>query len=664
MGMENRQTVRIRELIQKLNQASKAYYAENREIMSNYEYDALYDELLQLETETGLVFSDSPTHTVGYEAVQQLTKEAHESPALSLDKTKDPAALSQFLGTQRGILSWKLDGLTIVLTYEGGKLLKAVTRGNGEIGEVVTANVRTFRNLPLQISYPGRMVLRGEAVIRYSDFDRINRELPEAEAKYKNPRNLCSGSVRQLDPSITASRSVNLFVFSLVQAEDVDFHNSNEEKLRWLSGLGFDVVPYRMVTGDDVEEAVQKYAREIEGFDIPSDGLVLLMDDIAYGERLGVTSKFPRNAIAFKWKDELAQTKLIEVEWSPSRTGLINPVAVFEPVELEGTTVTRASLHNVSILEGLKLGEGDTITVYKANMIIPQIAENLTCSASLPIPEKCPACQAPAVLKTENQVKTLICPNPECPAKRIKLFADFVSRNAMNIEGISEETLDKLTGHGFIRTFADIYRLSRYREEIVSMPGFGEKSYDNMIRSVDSSRETTADRLLNGLGINGVGPANARVIAKHFGGDIQKIRQASEEELMQIDGIGDVLAANIRSFFADPEQAAVLDDLLSEIRLSIPEEEQKDQIFQGMTFVITGSLNHYVNRDALKSEIESFGGKVAGSVSKKTSFLINNDAASGSSKNRKAKEMGIPIITEEEYLQRFRSEAKSVPGAQ
>ena len=657
--MNSDKTARIKELTELLNKASRAYYAEGAEIMSNYEYDALYDELVSLEEETGFVLSNSPTQNVGYEAAQQLVKEAHETPALSLDKTKDPQVLADFLGEQKGILSWKLDGLTVVMTYENGTLAKAVTRGNGEIGEVVTANARTFVNLPLTIPYKGKLVLRGEAVIRYSDFERINREIPDADAKYKNPRNLCSGSVRQLDPAITASRSVNFLVFSLVTAggdakEQPDFCNSNEKKFLWLKSLGFDVVPYRITDRDRVAEDVKAYSREILSFDIPSDGLVLLMDDIAYGESLGRTAKFPRNAIAFKWQDEIAQTTLTEVEWSPSRTGLINPVAIFEPVELEGTTVSRASLHNLSIMEGLKLGIGDTITVYKANMIIPQIAENLTGSGHFPIPDTCPACHGTTAVMEENGVKTLHCSNPECPAKKIKLFADFVSRNAMNIEGISEETLEKFIGHGYITEFADIYRLSRYRDEIVNMNGFGEKSYENLIRSVDQSRNTQLYRLINALGIIGIGPQNAKVLSRHFHNDLEKLRNAGTQELTGADGIGEVLAGNIHSYFADEENRRMLDDLLQEITVEQGSSEGSEQKLNGLTFVITGSLVHYENRDALKNEIEAMGGKVAGSVSARTSYLINNDSLSGSSKNRKARDLGIPVITEEEYLEMIR----------
>ncbi|MBO4835346.1 MAG: NAD-dependent DNA ligase LigA [Lachnospiraceae bacterium] len=654
----NEKQERIRELIGILNEAAEAYYKEDREIMPNYEYDRLYDELVSLEQETGLVFANSPTQNVGYESAEELVKEAHATPMLSLDKTKDPEALASFLGDQKGILSWKLDGLTIVLTYENGTLLKAVTRGNGEIGEVVTANAKQFENVPLNISYPGTLVLRGEAVIRYKDFEKINEEITDLSAKYKNPRNLCSGSVRQLDPGVTAKRHVRLYVFSLEGAGDgetlpIADANSNEEGFKWLKSLGFDVVPYKIVTKDTVVDAVQEYAKEILDFEIPSDGLVLLMDDIAYGKSLGRTAKYPRNAIAFKWKDEIAQTTLLEVEWSPSRTGLINPIAVFEPVELEGTTVSRASLHNLSIIEGLKLGIGDTITVYKANMIIPQIAENLTGKNDLVFTKTCPACGSDTVIHDENGVKTLLCPNPDCPAKKIKTFADFVSRNAMNIEGISEETLEKFIGHGFISEFADIYKLSRHKDEITSMMGFGEKSYDNIMKSVDHSRHTTCARVLNALGIIGIGQANAKLISRYYKNDFSRIREASYEELITIDQIGDVLAQSITGYFSDEKNKMIVDDLLAEIIFE-EEDSGNSEKLAGLTFVITGSLKHYENRDALKAEIENQGGKVAGSVSSKTSFLINNDIFSNSSKNKTAKSLGIPIITEEEYMEQFR----------
>lgn len=656
-------TERIKELTALLNSASRAYYSEDREIMSDREYDALYDELLKLEEETGIVLSNSPTQHVGYEAAESLKKERHASPMLSLDKTKDPDVLADFLGDQTGLLSWKMDGLTIVLTYENGTLAKAVTRGNGLIGEVVTANARTFVNLPLKIPFKGKLILRGEAVIKYSDFERINEELPETEARYKNPRNLCSGAVRQLDSSITAKRRVNFIAFSLESAEgeegaldpehaSPDFKNSNEEKFRWLSCEGFEVVPYKKVTGKTTREAVFEYEKEIEDFEFPSDGLVMLMDDIAYGKSLGLTAKFPRNSMAFKWQDETAQTTLLDVEWSPSRTGLINPIAVFESVELEGTTVSRASLHNVSILKSLKLGIGDKITVYKANMIIPQIAENLTCSDNLEIPKECPACGEKTVISSENGVMTLICPNKACPAKKIKSFADFASRNAMNMEGISEETLEKFIGKGFISDFSDLYHLEDHKEEIINMSGFGEKSYNNIIEAINRSRHTSASRLLRALGIPGIGSATAGLICRHFNGDLDRIMNASKEELTQIDGVGPVLASSVEEYFKDPQNKETVNKLLKEVYFDA-DTQKKEQSLAGLTFVITGSLDNYPNRDALKAEIESRGGKVSGSVSKKTSYLINNDSLSSSSKNKKAKELGIPVITEKEFLEKF-----------
>ena len=650
-------TARIKELIQILNKASRAYYSQDEEIISNLEYDALYDELIKLEEETGIILSNSPTQNVGYEAAESLVKERHEFPALSLDKTKDVHVLSDFLKDQKGLLSWKLDGLTIVLTYENGRLLKAVTRGNGEIGEVVTANAKTFVNLPLSIPFKGRLILRGEAVIKYSDFERINNEMADAQAKYKNPRNLCSGAVRQLDPSVTAKRCVNFIAFSFESASGEDgggpsLYNSNEERFKWLSSQGFDVVPYKTVYADTTKKAVSEYAEEINTFDYPSDGLVMLIDDIEYGKSLGVTAKFPRNSIAFKWKDELAKTHLLEVEWSPSRTGLINPVAIFEPVELEGTSVSRASLHNVSILKSFKLGIGDEIMVYKANMIIPQIAENLTKSGSLKIPDACPACGQKAVIHDENGVQTLICENSGCPAKKIGSFDAFVSRNAMNIDGISEETLEKFIGKGFICDFADIYHLEDHKDEIISMPGFGEKSYANIIDSVNKSRKTTPARLLNALGIAGIGSANAKLVCRYFNNDFKALMAADEEELSKIDGIGSVLAAQIAGYFSDPGSLDLVRRLLNELSFE-EKSEENDLSLSGLTFVITGSLETYPNRDALKSEIENRGGKVSGSVSSKTGYLINNDPMSNSSKNKKAKELGIPVITERQYLEMF-----------
>ncbi|MCI5650027.1 MAG: NAD-dependent DNA ligase LigA [Fusicatenibacter sp.] len=647
-------TARMKELVQLLNTASRAYYQEDREIMSNLEYDRLYDELLSLEKETGTVLSNSPTVQVGYEVMEELPKETHESPMLSLDKTKDVEVLRQFIGTHKCLLSWKMDGLTVVLTYRDGHLEKAVTRGNGLIGEVVTNNARVFENIPLQIPYKGELVLRGEAIIRYSDFERINEEIGDADARYKNPRNLCSGSVRQLNNEVTAARHVHLVAFSLVSAPGMDFSNSRIRQMEWLKEQGFEVVEYLVVTGETLDAAMKYFSERINQNDFPSDGLVALYDDIVYGESLGRTAKFPRNAFAFKWADEQKETTLKEMEWSPSRTGLINPVAVFEPVELEGTTVSRASVHNISIMRSLELGIGDRILVYKANMIIPQIAENLTRSGVRDLPDHCPACNGAARIQEQNGVETLYCVNPECPAKFMKSFTLFVSRDALNIDGMSEATLEKFVGHGYIREFADIFRLDRYKDEIVSMDGFGEKSYQNLMDSIQKARNTTLPRLLYGLGILNVGVANAKMLCREFAFDLDRIRSASVEELSRIDGIGEVIAGSIVSYFTDEKKAARLDRLLKFLVIEKPQIQTEERILEGMTFVITGSVEHFKNRNELKEKIEELGGKATGSVTGKTSYLINNDTASNSAKNRKARELGIPVISEMEFLSMIR----------
>ena len=652
--MENE--ARLKELVALLNKASKAYYQQDTEIMSNLEYDRLYDELLSLEKETGIVLANSPSVNVGYEVLSELPKQQHPSPMLSLDKTKEVSALKDWLGTHEGVLSWKLDGLTVVLTYENGELLNAVTRGNGEIGEVITNNARTFENLPRRIPYKGNLVIRGEAVIKYSDFNRMNAELSESEEKYKNPRNLCSGSVRQLNNEITAKRHVNFFAFSMVadilddeQIKEYGFDNTMTGRFAWLAKQGFDVVEHYVVDKDNIEERVMDFAGRIADHDVPSDGLVLSFNDIAYGRSLGTTAKFPRDSIAFKWADELAETTLLEVEWSPSRTGLINPVAIFFPVELEGTTVSRASLHNVSILRALRLGLGDRITVYKANMIIPQVAENLTGSDNLVIPDKCPACSKETILQDENGVQVLYCKNPDCPAKQIKGFAHFVSRNAMNIDGLSEATLEKLIEQRLIERLPDLFHLERHRDAIVELEGFGEKSYDNLIASVNAARTVSMAKFIYSLGIAGIGLANAKVIVKHFNGDFDKVINASVEELTGIDGIGEVLAKAFFEFFRDEDKMKVVGELLNEITFE-KEEESGEQTLKDKVFVITGSMEHFANRNELKDYIEKLGGKVTGSVSKNTDYLINNDVTSSSSKNKKARELDIPILSEEDFI--------------
>ncbi|MFQ7580921.1 MAG: NAD-dependent DNA ligase LigA [Pilosibacter sp.] len=640
---------RMKELIPILSEAAKAYYQESREIMSNFEYDRLYDELLKLEHETGTVFAGSPTQKVGYEVLSELPKERHERPMLSLNKTKSVDELREWLGGQTGLLSWKMDGLTVVLTYEDGVLAKAVTRGNGEIGEVITPNARTFINIPTTIPYKGQLILRGEAVISYSDFEKLNDSIADVDAKYKNPRNLCSGSVRQLNSGITASRNVQFMAFALVRADGVDFKNSRKEQFLWLSRLGFETVEFVEVTAETLSGAVHGFAEKIEHYDIPSDGLVLLYDDIAYGQSLGRTAKFPRDSIAFKWADEIQETTLSYIEWSASRTGLINPVAVFEPVELEGTTVSRASVHNISIMEGLELGAGDRITVYKANMIIPQIADDLTRSGVRDIPKICPVCGGKTEIRSLNDVKSLYCTNPDCQAKKIKSFDLFVSRDALNIDGLSEMTLEKFIAAGFIHEFDDIFHLDRHRDAIVTMEGFGEKSYENLIAAAKTASHTTLPRLIFGLGIAGIGLANAKVICRHFDFNLDAMRKAGAEELYSIDGIGGVLADAWVTYFKNDRNNETLDHLLADLTFE-KEVRNEEQTLAGKTFVITGSVERFANRKELQEKIESLGGKAAGSVSAKTSYLINNDVTSNSSKNKKARELGIPILSEADFL--------------
>ena len=650
--MQLNKSERMKELADILNRAAKAYYAEDREIMSNHEYDALYDELTALEQDTGIVLANSPTVSVGYESVDELPKDQHEVPMLSLDKTKNREELREWLQGKPAILSWKLDGLTVVLTYQEGKLAKAVTRGNGEIGEVVTNNARTFKNIPLTIPHTGELVVRGEAVITYSDFERMNAEIEDGEMKYKNPRNLCSGSVRQLNNEITAKRNVRFYAYSLIRAEK-DFQNSQEEQFKFLRQQGFEVVEHYLVTEENILETVERFEKKIDGYDIPSDGLVLSYEDIAYGQSLGRTAKFPRHSIAFKWADELRETTLKEIEWSASRTGLINPVAIFEPVELEGTTVSRASVHNISIVKSLRLGIGDRITVYKANMIIPQIAENLTGSDTLEIPDICPVCGGRTEIRAVNEVQSLYCTNENCAAKRIKSFTLFVSRDAMNIDGLSEATLEKLIDRGFVKEFADLFHLEQYREEIAQMEGFGEKSCQNLLDSIEQARNTTLPRVIYGLGIANIGVANAKMLCRYLDYDLERMQEADRETLSAIDGVGDVIASAFVDYMEDKENKARLERLMAELHVEIPQVEEGSQTLAGMNFVITGSLTHFGSRSDLKDIIEQKGGKVTGSVTGKTTCLVNNDIASASSKNKKAKELGVPILSEEDFLAQY-----------
>ena len=652
----NAKKQRMKELIEILDKAAKAYYADSAEIMSNAEYDELYDELENLEKETGIVLAGSLTKKVGYEVLSSLPKKAHKEPRLSLAKTKEVSELESFLGDKEGILMWKLDGLTIVLTYENGELVEALTRGNGEIGEVVTENASFFENIPLVIPYKGSLMVRGEAIIKYSDFNRINDEITDVAEKYKNPRNLCSGSVRQLSTEVTASRNINFIVYE--DLEGGEKFKTRVEELNYLESLGFTVVDHPLVTRDSLEAEVRTYEKRIKSYDIPSDGLVLQFNDIAYGNSLGKTAKFPRHSIAFKWKDETAETTLREIEWSASRTGLINPIAIFDPVELEGTTVTRASVHNVSIMRGLKLGVGDKIKVYKANMIIPQILENLTGSDAEEVPEFCPVCGGKTELKDEEGVQTLYCTNPDCMAKKIKLLTHFVSRDAMNIAGLSEMTLEKFVGENMIHELSDVFKLKNHREKIVSLEGFGEKSYNNLIESIDKARETTAVRVLYSLGIANIGLATAKLVCRFFDNDIERITKAKPDELTKIDGVGEVMAGVFADYFNKDENLRTLEHLLLEVHIENAEANANDEgssegsnTISGLTFVVTGDVEKFKNRRELSDFIESKGGKVTGSVTGKTDYLINNDLTSNSGKNKKAKELGIKIISENEFLE-------------
>lgn len=676
--MQSEKVKRIQYLVETLNRASKAYYAEDREIMSNREYDALYDELQLLEEETGIVLANSPTVNVGYEAVEELPKEKHETPMLSLGKTKSREELRSWLQGKSAVLSWKLDGLTVVLTYDGGRLVKAVTRGNGEIGEVITNNARTFKNIPLTIPFEGELVLRGEAVITYSDFEKMNAQIPDTEAKYKNPRNLCSGSVRQLNNEITARRNVRFYAFDLVSVRRAEIVNtegsindsreqgesmeqlkyeaiarSKDAQFVFLQEQGFEVVEHYTVTEENILETIELFEKKIEAYDVPSDGLVLSYEDIAYGRSLGRTAKFPRHSIAFKWADELQETTLKEIEWSASRTGLINPVAIFEPVELEGTTVSRASVHNISILRGLHLGIGDRITVYKANMIIPQIEKNLTCSDTVEIPKVCPVCGGATEIRQVNEVQSLYCTNEKCPAKSIKAFTLFVSRDAMNIDGLSEATLEKFIDMGLIHEYADLYHMDRHRDVIVNMEGFGEKSYANLMESINASRNTTLHRVIYGLGIANIGLANAKMLCRYFDYDLAKMQAADVETLSAIEGVGEVIATAFADYMRDEDNLRKIQNLMAELHVEVPVVDEASQNMTGLSFVITGSLNHFENRNELKDLIEARGGKVTGSVTGKTTALINNDVASTSSKNKKAKELGIPIMAEEDFLREY-----------
>lgn len=655
---------RMKQLVAKLNEARRVYEQGTDEIMSNLEYDRLYDELLKLEQELGTYLPNSPTHNVGYEVVSALQKEKHETPMLSLDKTKSTDAIKSFIGNKKCIASWKMDGLTVVLTYNNGKLDKAVTRGNGEIGEIVTHNARTFKNLPKEIEFKGKLVLRGEAIITYTDFNKINSSLGSGVENYKNPRNLCSGSVRQLDSSIANNRSIRWFAFELVSA-DGKSPNSVEQSFEWLKRQGFQTVEYMVINQSNFLSVMSYFSSKVSKIDIPSDGLVFTYDDVAYGKSLGRTSKFPRHSMAFKWQDDEAESRLINIEWQVGKTGIITPVAIFEPVDIEGSTVSKASLHNLSILMET-LGrpyKGEKIRVFKANMIIPQIScgeklqPNQINAIRISIPDQCPCCggETEVQIDPKSGVQTLWCSNIDCPAKGSRLFKHFVSRDAMNIDGISDATLNRFIEEGLISTFADIYRLSDHMEKIVNMDGFGYKSYENMINSINKSRKVKPANLINALSIPNVGLATAKLICRNFGNDIEKVVAASYSEIDSINGVGDVIASNFVNYFNNKEN---VDNFIDLYRQLVIEQEKisTNTSMNGVVICVTGDVYIFPNRRAIKDLVENLGGKLTGSVSRSTSYLVTNDTTSGSRKNKAAQEYGIQILTEKQFIDKFNLE--------
>jgi DNA ligase (NAD+) len=646
---------RMQELIEKLNEASKAYYGSGKEIMSNFEWDRLYDELVQLEGETGIVMANSPTVNVGElnAVLSGFEKVRHEISVKSLDKTKDVDTLAAFIGGCPGIMSWKLDGLTIVLTYDNGELVKAVTRGKNGIGELITANARHFAGVPSVIPYKGRLNVRGEALISYADFEKVNASLPEGEEPYKNPRNLAAGSVRQLDSAEVKNRKVQLIVFASDHMED-----THAKEFMWLQNMGFNVVSHIVVKdGSQVPVSVETFRSFMSDNPVPTDGLVLQFNETEYGRSLGETDKFPRDAIAFKWQDEEKETVVKEIFWSPARTGQITPVAVFEPVELEGTTVERASVHNVGILEQLSITPGDTITVYKANMIIPQVSGNNTMLGKAVIPETCPACGGRTEIRIgRDGSRQLYCTNQECSAKHVGRFVHAVKQDALNIVGMSEKTLEDLIDNGYLHTLADLFRLKEHAYPISQMEGYGRKSVDNMLNAVEAARHTDLQRLIYACGINLVGRTASRAICAYFGYDVVKTLNASFDELKSIEGIGDEIAGSYVEWFQNPANQEMFEDLLSEADLIVPQAPAVKEVaegkpgIRGRVIVITGDVYQFDNRSAFKAWVEAHGGKVTGSVSRNTDYLVTNTPNSGTTKNKKAQELGVEIITEQQII--------------
>lgn len=657
---------RIKELNQQLNQYRDSYYNNSVSEISDYEYDKLFDELKRLEEETNIVMANSPTHTVGYEVKSKLEKVKHSHPMLSLDKTKSVDELKKFAGSQDCLLTCKMDGLTVLLTYENGKLIQAETRGNGEIGEDITHNAKVFENIPLYIDYLGYLEVEGEAIITYSDFEKINSRLPEDE-KYKNPRNLATGSVRQLDNSIAAKRYVKFIVWKVQKIEDeIENNNSFLHRLLFAKQLGFDVVPlltYSNNTSDkeDCEEMIENLRKYAANKGFPIDGLVMTYNDILYGESLGVTDHHPKHSLAFKFYDDIYPTKLLDVEFTMGKTGILTPTAIFEPVEIDGTIVERASLHNLSIMNNLGIThKGQVVNVYKANAVIPQIdsveEDNVEVTDNnIIIPaENCPICGADTKIVKDNNSEILVCSNPDCKGKFLGKLSHFVSKNAINIDGLSEQTLQKFIELGWVSNFQDIYRLINHNKDMAVLDGFGKRSTNKLITAIENSRKTTLDRFIYALSIPLIGRSTSKDIAKYCNNDINvfmkvMIENKAHDFINSIDGFGDVMYKSLYDWWN--EYCLSFFELSKEFYFETTNENNNSSVdLLGKVFVITGGLNHYKNRDELIRTIEQLGGKVSGTVSKKTSYLINNDTKSKSGKNKKAIDLGIQIISEDEFI--------------
>ncbi len=646
---------RCKELVRRLNEASEAYYNGGEEIMSNYEWDAMFDELLSLEAETGYALPDSPTQNTGYEE-NNGEREAHEFPALSLAKTKQVSELIKWAEEREVWLSWKLDGLTLVLTYDGGKLTRILTRGNGVTGTNITYLKNSIKGFPLKIKYKGHLVVRGEAVISYSDFALINDTIEDDDEKYANPRNLASGTLSLDDAEKVKERRVRFHAFTLVHLEDNIV--SWGERMEFLEKEGFMVVDREKTDAAGIADVVERWTKRVENgeMDLPVDGLVICYDDTDYAASGSVTGHHAAKAgYAFKWQDVSAFSELLYVEWSCAAS-TISPVAVFTPVQLEGTTVSRASLCNISEMERLGIGETCTLEVIKANKIIPKCIAVKEASGTFTVPEKCPVCGAQTEIRTspKSKTRTLHCTNPDCSAKHVKKFTRFVSKTGMDIDGLSIQTMLKFMNEGFLKEFQDIYHLSEHAEEIRQMEGFGEKSCENMMKAIEKSRQANPVNFIYALCIPMMGiDAGKKIIANGgFEGFLERLEQKKGFE--DIDGIGPEKSGSALLWYENDKNRRSLEALLKEVTIEkTAEKPDTGGKCAGLTFVITGEVHHYKNRDEFKAYVEASGGKVTGSVTSKTSYLVNNDTASASSKNRKAKELGIPIISEEEFVIRF-----------